>query len=230
MLFSHESTRAQRTVWHVWIFIEKFSPDWCDWVFHWAWCDREYQRNKMVYNEHIWEPRFFWSFCFSLLPSTCSSPPSSPSPSSLNYHSISTSLPHTLTVMPFHALLLSLLLSSAPRVDPPPIPLCRIITMSPLGPTSAPCISPTRGADEEATTASSRRRRCLQTGLAPSTSTFTSQTGSPLLSPPAWTVHTLWHFRLDPEIEISKSVECVCGPFPECSLSLSGWYEYMRQR
>lgn len=23
------------------------------WVFYWAWCDRDYKGNKMVYNEHI---------------------------------------------------------------------------------------------------------------------------------------------------------------------------------
>lgn len=30
MLLSHESSSAQRTVWHIWISIEKFSPDWRD--------------------------------------------------------------------------------------------------------------------------------------------------------------------------------------------------------
>lgn len=142
----------------------------------------------------------FLCSCLHFLPHCDSLPLPSPPPPSHNYpHSISTSLPHTLTFMPFHALLLSLLLSSAFGVDPPPIPPCHIITTSPRGPVSAPCTSPMRGADEEATTASSRRRRRLQTGLEPSTSTFTSQTGSPLLSSAAWTAPTL-QFQLDPEI------------------------------
>lgn len=87
---------------------------------------------------------------------------------------------------------LSSLLVSA--LDPPPTPLCCIITMNPKGPTSARCICPTRGAGEEATTVSSRRRGCSQTGLKPSTSTFTSQTGNPLLS--VQTAQTLY-FQLD---------------------------------
>lgn len=98
---------------------------------------------------------------------------------------VSTSLPHSLTFIPFSCFtpLSSPLLGS--RVDPPPIPLCRIITMNPLGPVSAPCISPTRGVDEEAIIASSQRRWCLQTGLELSISTFTGQTGNPVQPSPS---------------------------------------------
>lgn len=97
--------------------------------------------------------------------------------------------------MLFHALLLCLLFSC---VDPPPTPLCRIITTNPWGQKNAQCICPTRGADEEATIASSQRRRCLQTGLEPLTFTSTSQTGSPHLSSPTWTARML-RLQLDPE-------------------------------
>lgn len=83
-------------------------------------------------------------------------------------------------------------------VGPPHIPPCRIITMSPWGPTNAPCTSSTRGVDEEATTASSRRRRCSPAGLEPSTSIFTSRTGRRPPSSAAWTARTLQH-QLDPE-------------------------------
>lgn len=101
---------------------------------------------------------------------------------------------------------LSSLLVSA--LDPPPTPLCCIITMNPKGPTSARCICPTRGASEEATTVSSRRRGCSQTGLKPSTSTFTSQTGNPLLS--VQTAQTLY-FQLDLKLPeaIFKSTQYV---------------------
>lgn len=97
----------------------------------------------------------------------------------------------------FCSLPLPLSLSSA---DPPPIPWCRIITTSPEGQTSALCISSTRTVDREATTASSRRRRCSRTGPEPSTLAFTSQTGSP--RPPSLdqTAHTRYSSR-DREIE-----------------------------
>lgn len=97
--------------------------------------------------------------------------------------------------MLFHGFLLSLLAC----VDPPPILLYHIITMSPRGPTSAPCIFLTREIGEEATTVSSQRRRYLQTGLELVTSTFTSQTGSPLPSSPPWMARTL-QIQPDPEM------------------------------
>lgn len=160
-----------------------------------------YQRNRTVYNEHICEPRFihsFWSFCFSLFLSTFLTPPwlafhsFPPPPTSHNYfQTISTSLPHTLNFTLFNSLLLSLHFLLFSCVDPPLTPLCRIITMSPWGLMNALCICPTRGADEEATIASSQKRWCLQTGLEPLTSTSTSQTGSPPLPSPTWTARML---------------------------------------
>lgn len=117
--------------------------------------------------------------------------PSSP----LNYHCISTSHPPPLTAVPF------LFYPPPHRADRPPIPPCRIITTSPPAPTSAPCTSPTRGADEGATTASSRRRPCSQTGPGPSTSTSTSQTGSPPPTMPARTLFQILFFGPHPEFE-----------------------------
>lgn len=133
-----------------------------------------------MHNEYICEPRFFLISLFFfvlVIPRSDLLPLPLSTPASHNYpRTISSSLPHSLTFMPFYALLLSLLLS---RVDPPPIPSYHIITMSPRAPTSAPCIFLMREIDEEATTASSQRKWSLQTGLEPLTSTSTSQTGSP---------------------------------------------------
>lgn len=230
-MFSIESTRTQRTVWHIWIFIEKFGPDWSD--THVAesstraMCDCKYQRNKVVDNEHNCELRFFSSFSLSLLLSPFFLPPVTYflSPNShLLIITVSTSLPHSLTFIPFSCFtpLSSPLLGS--RVDPPPIPLCRIITMNPLGPVSAPCISPTRGVDEEAIIASSQRRWCLQTGLELSISTFTGQTGNPVQPSPSWTAHTL-QFQLDPEKSLqrrSPEVYNMCVDSFQCVASLCG--------
>lgn len=196
-------------MWHIWIFIEMFCADWSD--SHVAESSTEFAVTASIrgirwcimntsVSPHPSDLSVFLCCCLHLLPRCDSLPPSSPPPSSLNYHSISTSLPHTLTFMPFRAFLPLASPLPGSRVDPPLIPPCRIITMSPLGPTNAPCTSPTRGAAEEATTASSRRRRCSQTGLEPSTFTFTSQTGSPLLSSPTGTAHALL-LQLDPEIQ-----------------------------
>lgn len=115
---------------------------------------------------------------------------------SLNYHRFHTTPSH-FDSRSFSALFLSL---STLLTDPPPIPPCRIITTSPAGRTSAPCISPTRGADGGATTASSRRRRSSPTGPEPSTSAFTSRTGSPRPPPSGQTAHTPC-FWVDPEVQ-----------------------------
>lgn len=155
--------------------------------------------NRRVYKEHFCECRFFWSFCFSLflllfipLSDLFLSP--SPTMNLIITHYFDIPL-CALAFMLFHGFLRSLLAC----VDPPPILLYHIITMSPRGPTSAPCIFLMREIGEEATTVSSQRRQYLQTGLEPVTSTFTSQTGSPLPSSPSWMARTL-QIQPDPEM------------------------------
>ena len=153
-----------------------------------------------------------------LFPTVTHFPPLPSSTSSHNHpHATSTRIPpHTFD---FHASSCCAPLSSLlPCPGPPPIPPCRIITTSPWGPTSAPCTFPTR-VREEATTASSRRRRCLLTGPGPSTSTSTSRTGSPPPSSPARTARTP-RLLLDPDSlsgdDAIRSVGYECGRLPVC--------------
>lgn len=155
-------------------------------LFHWALCVYSGLR-RCIMNTSVILLIFPCSFfsCLHFFPPLCPHPIIIP-----------TLFPHPslllwLSCFPTH-------LSSSSHVDPPPVPPCRIITTSPRGPPSAPCISLTRGADVEVTTASSRRRWCLQTGLERSTFTFTSRTGSRLMSPSAWEACTL-QLQLDPE-------------------------------
>lgn len=74
--------------------------------------------------------------------------------------------------------LISSHLTLAYNVDPPSIRQCHITTTSLPDPPNAPCTCPTREAGEGVTTVSSQRRWPLPTGLAASTSIFTSRTGS----------------------------------------------------
>lgn len=140
----------------------------------WAWCEGLRGRWRSVMNTVSSDSSdlFVSSFiplwdCF-LLPLSTSA--------SHNYPlTVFIFLPRSLTYPISPCLYLTLLFSCK---DPPPTPLCRIITMSPRGPTSAPYTFSTREAVEEAITASSQRRWCSQTGLELSTSTSTSPTGS----------------------------------------------------
>lgn len=161
--------------------------------------------NQTVYNEHICEASFFWSFFV-----VAHFHPSSVTPSSPSHHPLIITVPTYCTSLTLWlAQLMLMLFCSLPSADPPPIPPCPTITTSPTGQTSAPCICPMKGVGREATTASSRRRRSSPTGLEPSTSTFTSQTGSRCLLSPDQTAHA-HDFWVEPGIQ-TGGVEMFAG-------------------